>query len=120
MFTTVADREKRDTSIFIDGIRFVRVHFINCQLIYRAEDDVDFEDCTFDHCDWTLDGAAERMLGFLATLHEKTGPVGKELVEGIFDSIRNKRVTEIRGSAQPQGSGHLQAAEANVETALSR
>src|SRR5215208_4583183 len=100
MLGTVSDGVKQDVSIFIDGIRFVRVRFIDCQLIYKATADIDFVDCIFEGCEWTFDDAAARMLGFLATVYEKTSPIGQELVEGIFDSIRDKRITQFRAEVR--------------------
>ena len=61
---TVADQIKEDTSIIIDGIRFVRVHFRDCQLIYEARDETDFEDCTFERVNWTFAEGAGRMIAF--------------------------------------------------------
>jgi hypothetical protein len=98
MIQTQTDRLIENTSLFLDGIRFIRCRFVNCQLIYEAKDEVEFKDCTFERCSWTFDGAAERTISFLSTLYHG-GDGGSQLVEAIFESIQNKRIAEIRLSA---------------------
>ncbi len=87
------------TSLIVDGQRFVRCTFVDCQLIYEATIAADFDDCTFHDCTWTFDGAAERTITYLATLATKTGPYGRKLVDGVFKSVLNRRVLEIRDEA---------------------
>jgi hypothetical protein len=99
MLATIADRTFERTSLFLDGGLFVRCHFVECQMIYEGRDGVDFRDCTFERCSWTFDDAAERTIGFLSTLHQKVGPDGPELVEGIFKSIRDNRIAEVTADA---------------------
>lgn len=74
-------------------------NFVNAQLIYPAKEETDFEDCTFERCSWTFEGAAENMLAFLSTLQGKVTPEGPELVEAIFKSIRTGKVAELRADA---------------------
>lgn len=95
MLHTRQDETIANTSVFLDGERFVRCQFVDCTLIYEGREEVDFQDCTFEGCSWTFSDAAIRMLGFLATVHDGTGSTGPELVSGIFDSIRNKRLVTV-------------------------
>lgn len=99
MLATVADRTFEHTTLFLDGGRFVRCRFVDCQLVYEAKDEVDFEDCAFVGCSWTFDGAADRTIGFLATLYQKVGEHGQGLVGGVFEGIRSGRVAEVRVDA---------------------
>ena len=105
MLETVSDRTFRNTSLFIDGLRFVRCHFEDCQLIYEGRDEVDFRECTFERCSWTFDGAAERTIGFLSTLQLQTGVGGPDLVQSIFENIQNRKVAEIRTRTVPVAVG---------------
>lgn len=91
---SMTNQTKTNSSLFIDGFHFVRVSFIDCQLIYQGRDDVDFEDCTFDRVSWTFDDAAERTIKFLATLNQKTGTDGKDLVDAIIASIKGGSVIQ--------------------------
>ncbi len=93
---TISDTTKSDTSILIDGIRFSRVHFRDCELIYSAEDEAEFEDCTFEDVSWSFSGAAERTIAFLAMLNRNTGTKGQTLVDSIFRTIKDASVTRIR------------------------
>jgi hypothetical protein len=98
----VTDQVRRHTSIPIDGVHFVRCKFDDCELIYRASDEVDFDDCTFVQCERTFDDAAVRTLGFLSTLFKKTGPDGQRLVESIFKGIRSEKIAQLRAEAQSE------------------
>lgn len=98
MLPTIIDRDFTNTALFLDGTRFVNCRFVDCQLIYDGSEEVDFQDCTFERCSWTFDAAAERTIGFLSTLYRETGPDGVALVEGIFKSIRNEQVHQLRVS----------------------
>lgn len=102
MANTLTDQTFADGSYVIDGLRFIRCRFVKMQLIYGAEGEVDFKDCTFENCSWTFDDAAERMIGFLSTLHEQVRPEGPELVEGIFKSIQSRKVATIRRDARAE------------------
>lgn len=100
----LVDKTIESCQLRIDGKHFVHCRFVNVELIYWADDDVDFEDCTFENCSWTFDEAAERMIGLLSTLQERVSG-GPELVEGIFNSIRNKKVETIRQSVRLELAG---------------
>jgi len=113
---TLTDETKQNTTILIDGIRFVRVQFVNCQLIYEAREEVDFQDCTFDRVEWTFADAAERMIGFLATV-AKNGAGGKSFVEAIVRSIMTDEVSRVR---TVRASAAVAVAEAPPATVATR
>lgn len=89
---TVANATFRDDAVRLDGNRYVKCHFTDCQLIYAGDNETDFQDCTFMRCSWTFDDAALRTLSFLTTLYHGAGPVGGDLVEAIFASVRRARI----------------------------
>ncbi len=99
MLEAIVGRTFQDTTLSLDGVRFVRCRFVNAQLIYTAREETDFEECTFDRCSWTFEGPAENMIAFLSILQDKVTPDGPELVEAIFKSIRNGKVAELRADA---------------------
>lgn len=96
MLNRQTNRTIRDTSLLIDGAHFFRCTFINCQLIYSGRDEVDFDDCTFQDCNWTFDDAAARTLGYISTLFQKVEPDGKNLVGELFAGITDTRITRVR------------------------
>lgn len=96
MLRTRQDEIFENTSVFLDGERFVRCRFVGCTLIYECRDEVDFQDCAFEGCSWTFSDAAIRMLNFLSTVYEEAGPTGSDLVTGIFKSIKDRRLLDLR------------------------
>ena len=82
------DTTFRETVVELDGNQSLNCQFFRSKLVYRAEDTVAFDGCTFTECDWVVDGPAERMLYFLSALYRGLGPQGETLVEGIFDQVR--------------------------------
>jgi len=93
---TFVDRTFENESLFLDLGSFVRCTFTKCQLTYHGDGIVDFQDCIFEDCSWTFEGAAARTLEFLATLYRRTGQSGQELVEGIIESIKSSPVIDLR------------------------
>lgn len=91
---TIKDRVFKHSPVVVEGIRFVRCKFIECQIVYTAKDDVSFEDCNFVECNWTFDGPAEETLIFLSELYRGLGTQGRELVESVFQSIRTGTVKQ--------------------------
>lgn len=89
---TIENTWFKDDAVRLDGNRYVKCNFTDCQLIYAGEDETDFQDCTFMGCSWTFDDAALRTLSFLTTLYHSAGPVGGDLVEAIFASVRRARI----------------------------
>ena len=80
------------TAINLDGNQFERCIFIECKIIYTAIDTFAIDGCTFVRCDWVIDGPAERTLFYLSELYRGLGPQGEELVEAIFQQIRDGTV----------------------------
>lgn len=77
-----------DEDIHIDEARYVDCVFRNCRIIFTGKPLPGFENCSFDSCQWVFDGPAENTIQYFAALYTGLGPGGRELMEGIFDSIR--------------------------------
>lgn len=84
----------RRQDIHLDGNQFELCIFIDCRIVYTAADTFSINGCTFTTCDWVFDGPAERTLYYLSALYRGLGPQGQELVETIFQQIRDGKVGE--------------------------
>lgn len=86
--TLVEARTYEDMRLPVDGGRFVRCKFINSKLIYYAEEDVSFEECIFENCDWVFEAAAERAFRFLSMLQQQGGDQGQGVVAATIAAIQ--------------------------------
>jgi hypothetical protein len=91
---TIRGETFRNTSLILAGIRFESCTFILCQLIYDGDEAFAFDNCTFFECEWTFDGPAENTLVFLSALYDGLGEEGQQLVESVFNSIREGKVKD--------------------------
>lgn len=89
-------------SVQVDDTLFIKCRFTQSKIIFEGTGPVSFDGCTFDRCDWVFDGPAEHALLYLTTLYHGLGDGGRELVEGIFESIRQGTVLQGQHIAQPQ------------------
>lgn len=96
MLAVISGQVFTNTFMQLDNTHFKQCSFRQCRLIFRAEGNVAFTDCTFDHCHWILDGPAETTLLYLSALYRQLGPEGRELVEAVFQSIRDGSVANGR------------------------
>lgn len=72
----------------VDGRVYENCKFIECRIIFSGVEAVAFDDCTFVRCDWGFSGAAVNTLSYLSALYQGLGENGREMVDGIFDSVR--------------------------------
>ena len=72
----------------VDNNQFVDCMFIKCGLRFTGAGVVGYQDCVFDECEWIFDGPAENTIQYLAAMYNGLGSGGRDIVEGIFDSIR--------------------------------
>lgn len=84
----IEDKQISDENVYVDQNEYVHCLFIRCRIIFTGRGPARFERCTFDQCDWVFDGAAEETIQYLAALYNGLGSGGQDMVEGIFDSIR--------------------------------
>ncbi len=84
----VANQTFVGQNIPVDNIIYRNCRFTGCRIIYQGLGPAHFENCTFDAPQWVFDGPAENTLQYLAFLYNALGPGGRDLVEGIFDSLR--------------------------------
>lgn len=77
-----------DEAIDVDGNQFHRCTFNRCKIIFNGKAGTEFVGCLFNQCDWVFDKGAEETLQYLAGLYSGLGPGGQNIVEAVFDSIR--------------------------------
>ncbi len=77
-----------DEAIDVDGKRFERCTFNRCKIIFNGQAATAFDRCTFNQCQWVFDKGAEQTLQYLSALYTGLDQGGKDMVEAIFDSIR--------------------------------
>jgi hypothetical protein len=75
-------------TIRVDENEFVNCKFVECRLIFTGAGSASFQSCLFERCEWIFDGAAENTIQYLAAMYNGLGLGGRDIVEGIFESIR--------------------------------
>ena len=93
-----------DEDVHIDEAKFINCIFRSSRIIYAGKPLPGFTNCSFDSCQWVFDGPAENTIQYFAALYTGLGPGGKELVEGVFDSIRQGGVGHgalVQGIPEP-------------------
>lgn len=77
-----------DKNVLVDENHYIDCRFTRCRIIFTGKGPVRFDRCTFEECDWVFDDAAEETIQYLAAIYNGMGASGRDMVEGIFDSIR--------------------------------
>jgi hypothetical protein len=77
-----------DETVKVDGNTYFNCRFVDSRIVYEGGPLPKFEHCVFERCQWVFDGPAENTIQYFALLYTGLGPGGKELMEGVFDSIR--------------------------------
>jgi len=77
-----------DERLGVDGTTFERCTFTRCQIVFSAAEAVVLKECTFTDCNWVFAGPAETTLSYLSALYSGLHPAGEDLVETIFQAIR--------------------------------
>lgn len=88
-------------TVLVDGYHYHNCCFNQCKIVFRATEPVKFDGCVFNECIWEFDGPAENALLYLSALYNGLGEGGKELVEGVFESIRQGAVEQGILTMQP-------------------
>lgn len=76
----------------VDGSTYERCKFLRCRIGFSAIDTVVFKECVFTQCEWIFEGPAETTLAYLSALYRGLGAGGQQLVDGIFQGIRDGTV----------------------------
>src|SRR5436190_18273023 len=86
--------------VFIDGGTFIECTFNSCSMVYSGLMLGQFQSCRFEGCHWKFSGPARNALDFLAIMYS-IGDGGRQIVEGIFQDIRDTGVKRSQGPAAP-------------------
>ena len=76
------------TKVVLDNNSFEECTFQGCILEFGATGPVGLNKCTFNECQWSFVGNAALTLQFLNGLYSGLGDSGSNLVEKLFDDIR--------------------------------
>jgi hypothetical protein len=77
-----------DETVAVDDNQYENCRFTASRIVYAGGGVPVFANCVFDSCQWVFDGPAENTIQYFATLYTGLGPGGQQLIEGVFDSIR--------------------------------
>jgi hypothetical protein len=86
--TKSADKSFLNSTETLDGRVFEKCSFTNCTLVYRGGTIPVWTDCQFIECRFSFEDAAERTLNFMKILYHSCPPMGPQLVDTFFNSIR--------------------------------
>lgn len=88
-------------TIDVDGNQYHSCTFNHCKIVFRAADGTKFIDCTVNRCDWVFTKGAEQTIQYLTALYNGQGEGGRDLVEGLFESIRQGGTVHTGSDDQP-------------------
>lgn len=94
----------KDETVKVDGNEYQNCVFTESRVVFTGGIPPRFTGCVFDRCQWVFDEAAENTIQYFAALYSGLGQGGRELIEGLFDSIRHESVghgTRMSGSTEP-------------------
>jgi hypothetical protein len=74
----------------IDSTIFNKCNFKNSRIIYSAENKFYLDTCEFHGCEFIFEGAAGETIDFIKNIYHHFGDGGKEIVNPIFEYIKNK------------------------------
>jgi hypothetical protein len=61
----IVGRKEENSTVVLDGKSFIDCEFVNCKLIYHANDDIAWTNVKFTNCQIVMAGAAARTQKFL-------------------------------------------------------
>lgn len=74
--------------LLLDGNEFVRVKFIDCDLVFAGNGPVSFDACNFLDCRWSFEGPALETLNYLAALYNGLGEAGQRLFNELVENLK--------------------------------
>ena len=98
----ISDRTFVNGRIDVDGETYVRCVFDHCGIVYSALQPVRFIECRFISCEWIFSESADLTLAYLSALYRGLGAQGAQLVESIFQRIREGSVSPTKSSQWPR------------------
>lgn len=75
----------RNTNVDLDFNRYEKCVFDSCTIVYRGFTQPDFYECRFERCDYTFDGPAANLIGFLKSMY---GSPAQDVAEKVISHIR--------------------------------
>lgn len=85
------DKNFKNERIELDGKAFHNCEFENCELVFSGDRPPTFSDNRYVDSVFVLTGNATRTMYLLSNIYH-AGEGGKQVVEKIFDDIRNRDV----------------------------
>jgi hypothetical protein len=82
-------------TIRLDFNSFTGCQFVRCVMIFGGHGAFSFVGCTFSEVSWQFTEAAAMTLQTLAGLYHGMGEGGRDIVESLFETIRNSNVPEL-------------------------
>jgi hypothetical protein len=98
----IENRTYSKEAVNLDGNEFVNCTFNDCTLVYRGGPLPRFAGNSIERCVWNFSDAAELTLRFIAGLYQ-AGEGGKDVVEKIFDQIRQANFKQTEMPIPPAG-----------------
>lgn len=84
--------------------QFIGCEFQHCRLVYDGSAGVRIRDCSFEETRLELVDEAGNTLSFLQNLFHGFGDDGEEVVENLFDQIRQERIGQPDTREMNRGS----------------
>lgn len=81
-----------ETALTLDGSSYDRCTFDRCVLTYYGLGLVNISGCTFNACQFRLDGPAANTMALLTSVYQ-IGSGGSDLVESFFAAVRDGVMT---------------------------
>lgn len=97
----VVEQAYTNETVQVDGNRYENCIFEGCLIQYAGLDEVAFVNCRLNNVNWSFVGPAANTISFLSMLHNGFGPLGQELVENLFNNIRNTTITPPGANEEP-------------------
>ncbi|AGQ94068.1 hypothetical protein M634_22470 [Vibrio parahaemolyticus O1:Kuk str. FDA_R31] len=77
-----------NTTVRLDNTTYKNCVFTHCVIEYAGQGPIGLDSCTFNDCQWTLVGAAQHTMQFLASMYHGMGDFGQQMVEATFNNIK--------------------------------
>ena len=86
--------------VVIDGKKFVKCNFVNCDLVYKGGEVPVFDGCDLNGSLWVFDEAARRSLEWLHRVCHAFGPHGNQAFQQVIDDLKKRPTVDLPPSRQ--------------------